>query len=107
MAPRLRILFLVFAIVVVLGSSLYVSLVILPATEKQESIDKFKTLRKGMSYDVMISIVGEPDQDIGSGIHVYLYKLSDETEVIVGGFVGAGLIYVKQRISNDTYVDLI
>jgi len=105
MHPRLKIVFLAVVIAVVLGSSLYVSLVILPATEKQEALDKFKALRKGMSYEEMITIVGEPNQDIGSGIHVYLYKLPDGTEVIVG--VGEGLMYVKQKISNDTYVDLI
>jgi len=104
-ASWLKIVFLAVVIAVVLGSSLYVSLVILPATEKQEALDKFKALRKGMSYEKMITIVGEPNQDIGSGIHVYLYKLPDGTEVIVG--VGEGLMYVKQKISNDTYVDLI
>lgn len=105
MHPRSKIVFLAVVIAVVLGSSTYVSHVILRATEKQEALDKFKTLRKGMSYEEIISIVGEPDQDIGSGLHVYLYNLADGTEVIVG--VGDGLMYVKQRISNDTYVDLI
>lgn len=105
MHRRLKIVFLAVVIAAVLGSSVYVSLLVLPATEKQEALDKFRTLRKGMSYEEMISIVGEPDHDIGSGIHVYLYRLPDGTEVIVG--VGEGLMYVKQKISNDTYVDLI
>ena len=29
-------------------------------------------------------VFGQPDKDLGSGIHIYVYKLDDATEVWVG-----------------------
>ncbi|MEA1924864.1 MAG: PHB depolymerase family esterase [Candidatus Altiarchaeota archaeon] len=78
-----------------------------PMKRLQRNVDDFRTLKKGMSYDEMVALVGESDRDIGSGIHIYLYELSDKSEIIVGGFVGSGLMYVKQKISNGTYADII
>ena len=78
-----------------------------PMEKNQRNIGNFRTLKKGMSYDEMVAIVGRPDRDIGSGIHIYLYKMPDESEIIVGGFVGDGLMYVKQKTSDGTYVDII
>ena len=61
-----------------------------------------------MAYNEMVNIIGEPDKDIGSGIHIYLYKMPDKSEVIIGGFVGNGLMYVKQKVSfKGKYVDII
>ena len=36
-----------------------------------------------MSYDEIITIIGEADRDIGSGIHLLVYDLDDGTEMIL------------------------
>jgi polyhydroxybutyrate depolymerase len=78
-----------------------------PMEKNRRNLGNFRTLKKGMSYDKMVAIVGEPDKDIGSGIHIYLFKMPDKSEVIVGGFVGGGLMYIKQKTSDGTYADII
>lgn len=52
---------------------------------QRKSIDYFEThLQKDMSHTKLISTFGQPDKDMGSGIHIYVYKLEDNTEVWVG-----------------------
>jgi hypothetical protein len=43
-----------------------------------------KSLKAEMTYNTIVSIFGEPDSDIGSGIHIYVYRLIDSTEVWIG-----------------------
>lgn len=37
-----------------------------------------------MNYNAIVAKFGEPSKDIGSGIHIYVYILSDSTEVWIG-----------------------
>jgi hypothetical protein len=41
-------------------------------------------LKPGMNYYSIVSEFGEPDSDIGSGIHIYVYILDDSTEAWIG-----------------------
>ena len=41
-------------------------------------------IRADMSYKVMVRTFGEPDGDVGSGIHIYVYTLEDFTEIRIG-----------------------
>ena len=41
-------------------------------------------LKADMTYDSIVSKFGEPLKDIGSGIHIYVYKLVDSTEIWIG-----------------------
>jgi len=41
-------------------------------------------LQSGMTYDSIVAKFGEPSNDIGSGIHIYVYQLSDSTEIWIG-----------------------
>ena len=51
----------------------------------RNSIDYFEArLQKDMSHERLMIIFGKPDKDLGSGIHIYVYKLDDTTEVWVG-----------------------
>jgi hypothetical protein len=44
----------------------------------------------------VIGRVGPPDKDIGSGIHVYVYRLLDGSEILVGSSDGASILYVRR-----------
>lgn len=37
-----------------------------------------------MTYDDIVEAFGEPENDIGSGIHIYVYTLNDSTEIWIG-----------------------
>jgi hypothetical protein len=53
--------------------------------EKQITWEDFQNfLTKDMEYQTIVSKFGEPDRDIGSGIHIYVYDLKDSTEIWIG-----------------------
>jgi hypothetical protein len=41
-------------------------------------------LKQDMTYNQIVARFGEPDADIGSGIHIYVYVLCDSSEVGIG-----------------------
>ena len=43
----------------------------------------FDFLRLGMSYQEVVSRVGEADRDVGSGIHIMVYDLTDGTQLML------------------------
>lgn len=54
------------------------------STDKR-TIDRFKyLLTKGLSYEELIILFGSPNADVGSGFHIYEYKLADGTFVWIG-----------------------
>lgn len=42
------------------------------------------SLTSQMDYVAIVKKFGLPNKDIGSGIHIYVYELSDSTEVWIG-----------------------
>jgi hypothetical protein len=54
-------------------------------TPKPDTIEYFQSnLTADMNYAAIVDKFGNPDGDIGSGIHIYVFKLSDKTEVRIG-----------------------
>jgi hypothetical protein len=52
---------------------------------KRDTYEYFKThLTASMDYTDIKLVFGEPDDDIGSGIHIYVYILADATEIWIG-----------------------
>lgn len=41
-------------------------------------------LKADMDYNTFTAKFGPPSQDIGSGIHIYVYNLADSTEILIG-----------------------
>ena len=49
------------------------------------TLDDFKnTLSESQDIDAIFSKFGHPHDDIGSGIHIYVYELNDSTEIWIG-----------------------
>jgi len=49
------------------------------------TFDFFKSnLKKEMDNKTVVETFGQPDSDIGSGIYIYVYNLSDSTSMIIG-----------------------
>ena len=66
-------------------------------TANPDSADHFSHhLRADMTFREIVKAFGEPDADIGSGIHIYVYILEDSTEIRIG---------FTDRILYATHVD--
>lgn len=51
----------------------------------KETIEYFNyNLKADLKYDDLVNLFGEPDGDIGSGLHIYVYDLKDGTKVYIG-----------------------
>jgi hypothetical protein len=56
--------------------------------------------RKNISYDEMISLFGNPDRDVGSGIYIFEYKLEDGTRILFGFTDLYNILYVLHEDTN-------
>jgi hypothetical protein len=51
---------------------------------KKCTLENFQLLKVGTDVKTVFNDFGEPLRDIGSGIHIYEYKLSDDSIIRVG-----------------------
>ena len=69
----------------------------LPAMRQTRSdltLDDFQNLRADMTLEQLYAQVGQPGRDVGSGIHILEYVLSDRSSVYVGSS-GRNILYVR------------
>lgn len=64
--------------------------------EFQEKLDP------SMKYDDLAYVFGEPDNDIGSGIHIYVYDMDDGSKVLIG--YGDYIWYAKHVDYNYNFM---
>ena len=68
------------------------------------TLDDFKnTLSETSSIDTIFSKFGKPHDDIGSGIHIYVYELNDFTKIWIG-YVDH-ILYVQHVDSDDNLIE--
>ena len=68
--------------------------------------DDFKNhLTAEMKYEEIVTTFGKPVNDIGSGIHIYVYKLKDLTEVWIG--YAAVIMYAKHIDGNQNELHVL
>ena len=96
----------------VLLATSFIAIVFLAASCSQDeeinrnSIDYFEThLQKDMSHKNLMLVFGEPDSDRGSGIHIYVYKLDDNTEVWVG--ITDKILYANHVDQNQNLLKVL
>jgi len=84
---------------------LFISLFVFVACNKNDSQDNkdgysffSKELKADMDYNSIVNKFGQPDEDKGSGIHIYVYKLQDGTEVWIG--YTDRIMYARHMSSN-------
>jgi len=59
-------------------------------------------LKATMDINAIKQEWGEPDEDRGSGIHIYVYKLVDNTSIWIG--YTDHILYAKQMDSNNQLI---
>jgi hypothetical protein len=95
------------------GQSLFITLVFTFAVacsqdeeENRNTLDYFEThLQQDMSHSKLMAVFGEADKDIGSGIHIYVYNLDDNTEVWVG--ISDKLLYANHLDKNQNLLKVL
>ena len=62
-------------------------------------------LKPDMTYDSIVSKFGEPSKDIGSGIHIYVYQLTDSIEIWIG--YTDKILYARHMDKNGQIINTI
>ncbi|MBK9736505.1 MAG: hypothetical protein IPO92_16720 [Saprospiraceae bacterium] len=62
-------------------------------------------LKIDMTYDSIVAKFGEPLKDIGSGIHIYVYQLTDATEIWIG--YTDKILYARHMDKNGQLLESI
>ena len=93
---------------------LFVSIIILQIiscnketdNDKQLTYEYFKnSLTSQMDYNAIVEEFGQPDKDIGSGIHIYVYELDDSTEIWIG--YTDQILYARHFDKNQQLLDTL
>ena len=68
------------------------------------TLDDFKNiLSESQDIDIIFSKFGEPHDDIGSGIHIYVYELNDSTLIWIG--YANDILYVNHVDTNGNVLE--
>lgn len=78
----------------------YMTQVCAPATAR--TLEKYRQIQSGMSFEDICRLVGPPDQEIGSGLHVFVYELDDGSVVYMGFASLSEVMYVTHDMGNGT-----
>jgi hypothetical protein len=65
------------------------------------SLSDFSFLDPGMTYEEVVSRVGEPDRDVGSGVHLFVYDLDDGSELMLS-FISLESLQAVYRYVPET-----
>lgn len=90
---------------------LVITLIIFGCSEENVNTDPLtydhfqNNLNPEMSYSAFVDFFGEPTKDIGSGIHIYVYKLSDSTEIWIG--YADKILYARHLDEKGQLLDTI
>ena len=68
------------------------------------TLSDFETIKVGTSYAEVEKQFGKPDKEIGSGLHIPVYILSDGSEVMLG--FAENLLYIKHRLNDGKIIDI-
>jgi hypothetical protein len=73
-------------------------------TKQELTYSYFKdNLKSDMKYNSIVAKFGEPSKDIGSGIHIYVFKLSDSTQIWIG-YDGDRIMYAAHMDKNQLLI---
>jgi len=54
------------------------------APEKTQSIDCFRTVTRDMSVYAVVQKCGRPDEELGSGMYIFVWRMEDGSTVSLG-----------------------
>jgi hypothetical protein len=76
------------------------------ANESPNTYEYFqKHLNPDMKYNTITAVFGEPADDIGSGIHIYVYNLNDGSHIVIG--YTDFIMYARHLDKDNQLVDTL
>ena len=92
---------LIYLLIVFLVSCIYNT-----KTEKRIFQYYKENINTSMKYNELVKVFGEPDDDIGRGIHIYVYRLKDNTKISIG--YADSILYVRHMdVDNKMIVPVL
>lgn len=73
-----------------------------PSSTSTLSLDSFANIKIGTPYSAIVEQFGQPEKDIGSGLHIFIYSLSDGTQIWLGFADLNSLFYIKYQLADGT-----
>ena len=70
------------------------------ATVGSRSVDSFRFIGPATTMQQVFEAVGREDRDVGSGIYIYDYRLSDGSHIWIGSADGSHILYVKHGVTS-------
>lgn len=64
------------------------------APKHTENLDCFRVLTRETSMDMVARICGRPDEEVGSGLYIFLYHMRDGSTVAIGTGRLDSILYV-------------
>jgi hypothetical protein len=74
---------------------------------KNRTLEAFQMIPKGATFQELTEWVGQPKEDIGSGIHIMVFPLDDGSTVKVGTPDLAKLMYIKHTDKDGKTTDVL
>lgn len=65
------------------------------AAHSSRTIDSFRFIGPTTTLAAMTAKIGTSDRDIGSGLYVYAYRLTDGSDILIGSADGSHILYVR------------
>lgn len=102
------------ALIIIIFTFLIISILYLGIKNKKTSvvitstpitITDFENIKLGTSYSDIQKQFGSA-KDIGSGLHIFTYTLSDKTQILLGFADLNNLLYIKHKLNNGTIEDI-
>lgn len=66
------------------------------------TIASFSALPDQLTFPDLVLRVGPPDEDVGSGVYLYVYHLADGSDVIVGSNDGKTIRGITHRVKHKS-----
>jgi hypothetical protein len=74
--------------------------VTIAAEHSSRTVNSFKFIGATTTLQDVTARLGPPDRDIGSGIYIYVYDLSDGSSVLIGSADGSRILFVSHGWDN-------
>ena len=78
-----------------------------PPMTPTKDLAHFKMLNKQSTWSDVKATVGDPDGDVGSGLHIYVYKLADGSSMRVSTPDNVQIFYIDWKHADGTTERLV
>jgi hypothetical protein len=75
--------------------------------ETARTLEPFERIEPNMSFNDVCTLIGWPDEEIGSGLYIFVYHLEDDSQVRISFASYDGPMYIIHQMPDGTEERLI